>query len=51
VLKFQENIQAAREIIQTLIDMDFSLYDDSDDLEKAADKAGSVVEHLMEKLK
>jgi hypothetical protein len=31
--------------------MDFSLHDDSDDLSTAADNAGSVVEHLMEKLK
>lgn len=48
---FQENIEAAKEIIQTLLDMDFNLYDDGDDLEKVADNAGSVLEDLMEKLK
>ncbi|XP_056022602.1 uncharacterized protein LOC125652678 isoform X2 [Ostrea edulis] len=50
-LNWKENIEAAKEIIQTLLDMDFNLYDDGDDLEKVADNAGSVLEDLMEKLK
>jgi hypothetical protein len=31
--------------------MDFSVYEDSDDIVEVADKAGSVVEHLVEKLR
>lgn len=41
---------AANEILQTLIDIDFTKYSSSEDREEVAGHAGELVKNLMEQL-
>ena len=49
--KFQENIKTAEEILQALIDIDFSKYKDSKKLEDLVESAKDLVDNLMDRLR
>lgn len=49
--KFQENIKTAEEILQALIDIDFSKYKDSKELEDLVESAKDLVDNLMDRLR